>query len=134
VYWRNTVNRLGETPHKIENTFFSSLQVYKNENALLQDLKKIYDINYDGLNKVRNSRAVGATLPQWHPFEEWMETLLSHSIIGTPETCIKRIQEYMDIGVTHFIFRSVRSVPNLKKRQKNIKILYEEVINHIKTD
>lgn len=115
--------QLGRDPQEIEKTFFSSLDVYLNEDELLRDMKEIYGMSYGGRNQVRDL-----------PFEEWLENLQSRSIVGSPEMCIKRIREFKDLGVTNFIFRSVRPIPNLKKRRKNIKTLAEEVISQIKTD
>ena len=35
--------------------------------------------------------------------EQWLETLQTKNIVGTPEECVDRIREYVDPGVTYFI-------------------------------
>lgn len=116
--------KIGRYPKEIEKTYFTSLDVYRDENEFLQDMKAVYSmVDYDGRTQVKDVH-----------FEEWLDNLQSRVIVGTPESFLKRIYEFMDLGVTNFIFRSVRQMPNLKKRRENLQVLAEDVISQIRTD
>ena len=40
-------------------------------------------------------------------YETFQETMTATCILGTKESCLKRIQDYVDIGVDHFVFSIV---------------------------
>jgi alkanesulfonate monooxygenase SsuD/methylene tetrahydromethanopterin reductase-like flavin-dependent oxidoreductase (luciferase family) len=59
-------------------------------------------------------------------FNEWMKGAENFYIAGTPEDCIKRINQYINLGVQSFILK-FGDVPNTK----DMELFAEEVIPKI---
>ena len=75
---------------KIDKIFFSySAGIFTSSEEVQNKLKDRYEISVH-----RNHMSL----------ETFLQTNLSSSIMGTPEDCLQRIRQYVDVGVNYFIF------------------------------
>ncbi len=91
---RSHCTSVGRDYEKIEKSCVAFVNIQKTEQELVENLKPFYS---------RQKRDVA--------FEEWLAETRMHGITGTPDQCLKRMQEYMNLGVTYFIL-SFRDLPN----------------------
>jgi alkanesulfonate monooxygenase SsuD/methylene tetrahydromethanopterin reductase-like flavin-dependent oxidoreductase (luciferase family) len=115
--------QIGRNPKDIEKTCFASMDVHRDKEDFLQVMEEVYGKDYDG-------RPVTQSIP----FEEWLEKFKTRAVVGTPEECLKRIRELTDVGITYFIFRSARQIPNLKKMRESLQVFAEDVISQIRNN
>jgi alkanesulfonate monooxygenase SsuD/methylene tetrahydromethanopterin reductase-like flavin-dependent oxidoreductase (luciferase family) len=92
---------------------------------LLEAMKELY---HSGMDRRRRTRY------QELSFDEWLSQYRKRHLIGTPEECLKKIQQLMDIGVTYFIFsiRAARHIPDLVAGKESLRLLAENIINPLK--
>lgn len=57
--------------------------------------------------------------------EEYLKDLVGGITIGVPEKILKGINEYLDLGVTHFIFQFIGL------DEKSLKLFYSKVIEKV---
>ncbi len=116
-------SQIGRDYESIDKTYYSSMDLYDNEDDLLEAMKELY---HTGMER----------RPQYQgmSFEEWLDLYRTRHLIGTPEECLKKIRQLMDFGVTYFIFsiRAARRVPNLVERKESLRIFAEEIIKQLK--
>lgn len=79
---------LGRDYNSIEKTSSISVVIHSTREKYLQDMQKRYAIEGKPSS-----------------FEEWLKNAASTYVAGTPEECLKRIKEYVDLGITHFMIR-----------------------------
>ena len=107
--------QMGRDFQHIEKSFFSFLtDVYLSEEDLVKALRKAYS----------------AVTPYRKPdmaFEDWVNWTQARCIIGTSETCIKKLRELIDANVTHVIVK----FPDLLERRESLRLFKEEVITHL---
>jgi len=107
--------QMGRDFQRIEKSFFSFLtDVYLSEEDLVKALRKAYS----------------AVTPYRKPdlaFEDWVNWTQARYIIGTPETCIKKLRELIDANVTYVIVK----FPDLLERRESLRLFKEEVITHL---
>ena len=100
---------------RIEKSFFSFLtDVYLSEEDMVNALRRAYS----------------AVTPYRKPdlaFEDWVDWTQARYIIGTPETCIKKLRELIDANVTHVIVK----FQDLLERRESLRLFKEEVITHL---
>lgn len=60
------------------------------------------------------------------PFNDWLENKKANAVVGTPQECLRRIQEYLDLGVSLFIF-AFKDLPS----REGIQIFAREVMPSI---
>jgi F420-dependent oxidoreductase-like protein len=107
--------QMGRDFQQIEKSFFSFLtDVYLSEEDRVKALRKAYT----------------AVTPYRKPdmaFEDWVNWTQARYIIGTSETCIKKLRELIDANVTHVIVK----FPDLLERKESLRLFKEEVITHL---
>ena len=105
--------QIGRDFEEIEKSFGTACPtaIFHDEKELMQALKKMYKTDY---------RSQGTS------FENWATSARSRYLLGTPETCLKKIRDYMDLGVTHFI-KSID--PSTEKG--DIRLFAKEVMSKI---
>ncbi len=76
---------------------------------------------------------VRRTMKRWYrvqqsqmPFNDWLENKKVNAIAGTPQECLRRIQEYLDLGVSLFIL-AFKDLPS----REGIQIFAREVMPSI---
>ncbi len=57
------------------------------------------------------------------------EAVFDFSLSGSPKDCIKRIEQYIDAGVNHFIIHNFSTAP-----EWSYKVLTKEVIPYFRID
>ena len=57
--------------------------------------------------------------------EKYLKDLVGGITIGVPEKILKGINEYLDLGVTHFIFQFIGL------DEKSLKLFYSKVIKKV---
>ncbi|MDQ1279228.1 MAG: hypothetical protein QG670_488 [Thermoproteota archaeon] len=109
----------------IDKTYYSSMDIYNTEDELLRAMKEIYQTGLDQRIQLQNLS-----------FEEWLVAFRSRNMVGTPEECLKKMRQLVDIGVTYYTFsiRAARKAPNLTERRKSLRLFAEGVINQIKSE
>lgn len=114
---------IGRDYDSIDKTYYSSMDLYDNEDVLLEAMEELFHTGIE-----RSPRYQGMS------FEEWLEVYRARNLIGTPEECLKRIEQLMGFGVTYFIFsiRAARRVPNLMERKESLRLFAEEIIKPLK--
>ncbi|MCJ7634556.1 TIGR03560 family F420-dependent LLM class oxidoreductase [Candidatus Bathyarchaeota archaeon] len=57
-------------------------------------------------------------------FKQWFERLQTMNIVGTPDECVERIREYMDLGVGYFMltFLDLPSMHDMRLFAEQIKV------------
>ena len=70
---------------------------------------------------------VEAKIQKFKPADVKREDYVKNRIVGTPEECIKRIQEYVDIGFTYFIV----NFPDMTKAE-TLSLFADKVISKLK--
>jgi hypothetical protein len=95
------------------------MDVYRNENELFEDLKRIYGMDYDGRPQIRDIS-----------FDEWFDEYQSRLIVGTKEQCLEKIHNLMDLGVTYFIFKSVRQMVNYTRWRESLQNFSKEIMSN----
>jgi len=99
-----------------KSCFFTNVGVYPDEKELMQTMRRIYDME---------GRKVYDRMGGQITFLEWFKKVRDRSIIGSPEQCTARIQEYLDIGVRNFILRFVETE---KTMGRQLRIFMDKVI------
>lgn len=79
---------IGRNPHEIEKTLWSQVVISEDNCEIKRQLELIYK----------------ASKPH-EDFQEWTQKLIENNIIGSPEQCIDKVQEYEDLGVSLIIMR-----------------------------
>ncbi|MFA5364341.1 MAG: TIGR03560 family F420-dependent LLM class oxidoreductase [Candidatus Bathyarchaeia archaeon] len=51
----------------------------------------------------KNKNELNKLVPNWLPKGVELKEFMQTNFVGTPEDCIKQIQEYVDVGVTYFM-------------------------------
>jgi F420-dependent oxidoreductase-like protein len=117
--------KIGRDYDTIDKTYYSSMDLYLSEDALLEAMKELYST---GLEQRRRMQAQDLS------FDEWLDQYRARHLIGTPEECLKKVQRLRDTGVTYFIFsiRAARRVPNLVARKESLRLFAEHIINPLK--
>jgi alkanesulfonate monooxygenase SsuD/methylene tetrahydromethanopterin reductase-like flavin-dependent oxidoreductase (luciferase family) len=117
--------RIGRDYNSIDKTYYTSMDLYHTEDALIEAMKELYQY---GMERRRRSWD-----PNWS-FDEWLDIYRTKNLIGTPDECLDKIQQFIDIGVTYFIFsiRAARRVPNLVERKESLRLFAEHIINPLK--
>jgi len=116
--------KIGIDLNDIDKTYHTSMEIYTDENEFLQDMKKIYESGYYGRRPIEETS-----------FDEWLVRFQSRAIVGKSETCLERIKEMIDLGITYFIFSArglaLRRAPDLKRRNASLQRFADEVISQI---
>lgn len=122
---KNYCRRIKRDYESIDKTYYSQMDLYHNEDEMLQSMKGLYQSGIDQRVRMQNMS-----------FEEWLVSYRTRNLIGTPEECLKKILELKDVGVTYFIFaiRAGRQVPNLTARRESLRLFAEEIIKPLKND
>ena len=117
--------RIGRDYDSIDKTYYSSMDLYPTEDALIKAMKDLYQYGME--------RRLRSWDPNWS-FDEWLNFYQTNNLIGTPDECLDKIQKFMDIGVTYFIFsiRAARRVPNLVERKESLRLFAEHIIDPLK--
>ncbi len=57
-------------------------------------------------------------------FKQWFESLQTKNIVGTPDECVERIREYMDLGVGYFMltFLDLPSMHDMRLFAEQIRV------------
>jgi alkanesulfonate monooxygenase SsuD/methylene tetrahydromethanopterin reductase-like flavin-dependent oxidoreductase (luciferase family) len=119
----------------------SSIELYRQTLKILKRQCDQIERDCDELEKayygdlvVRNTHEeVMGVMKQWYsaqqsplPFTEWLENTQVNAVVGTPQKCLHRIQEYLDLGVSFFIF-AFKDLPS----RDSIRIFAREVMSSI---
>ena len=83
--------RIGRDYDNIDKTFYASMDVYQTEDALIEAMKELYQYGMD--------RRFRSWDTNWS-FDEWVDFYQTNNLIGTPDECLDKIRQFMDIGVT----------------------------------
>ncbi|MCJ7609266.1 hypothetical protein MUP00_06320, partial [Candidatus Bathyarchaeota archaeon] len=81
---------IGRRYDDIEKSFFARIKIASNREELRSFVERQYS---SGSLYFRTPTSL----------EQWLETLQTKNIVGTPEECVDRIREYTDLGVTYFM-------------------------------
>lgn len=94
-------NEIGRSFRDIEKTWFGFLTIAKNKQELRRKIE------------LQRPRPEDASYEAYKEYEK-----RTSNIVGTPEECMTRLQEYVDMGVTYFIpgwgFRATPSIEDLR--------------------
>jgi alkanesulfonate monooxygenase SsuD/methylene tetrahydromethanopterin reductase-like flavin-dependent oxidoreductase (luciferase family) len=108
--------------------------------ARLTKLRKICEEvgrDYDSIEKSwlgtviigKNSGEVEAKLRKYQPTTISAQRYVGPAIMGTPSDCIKKVQEYKDLGVTHFI----GWFPDIAEDESGARIFAEDVMSSFRS-
>jgi F420-dependent oxidoreductase-like protein len=81
-------SRIGRDYDSIEKTCSLSVIIHSTTQEYLDDMKRRYT----------QEGSPG-------PFEEWLKKAESTYVGGTPEQCLRKIEEYVRLGISHFVIR-----------------------------
>ena len=81
---------IGRNPDEIQKSWAGSILVARNSYELNERLKKYFEKRVEGLARAKEMGFVDYNLKP--------------SIFGTPEQVAEKIRDYVDVGVTHFMF------------------------------
>lgn len=111
--------KVGRDFREIEKScFFHSAGVYENDEELIKVMRKIYQ---------REDRRLYDRWSEQISFEAWLEEIRSRSVIGTPEECLTRINDFIDLGVTFFILRFVEPI----EKKESLRLFANKVIKKL---
>jgi alkanesulfonate monooxygenase SsuD/methylene tetrahydromethanopterin reductase-like flavin-dependent oxidoreductase (luciferase family) len=106
--------------------YVPSLELYKNKLNVLEthcsmvgrDFQEIEKSCWPGGQVViaRNRKELGAKIVREKPNSVALEDFERTSLIGTPDECVRKMQPYVDLGVTHFML-FFGDLPNLSSLQ-----------------
>ncbi|MDH5771322.1 MAG: TIGR03560 family F420-dependent LLM class oxidoreductase [Candidatus Bathyarchaeota archaeon] len=116
-------SEIGRDFDSIEKSTFSYLvSVYENEEELLHDMKRLYERELKrDVKDIYQKRTVPTT------FKNWFKDVRERSLLGTPEQCVTRMQEYIDLGVSYFMLRFLEPLG----KRNGLKIFAQEVMNKV---
>jgi len=103
---RSQCDQVGRSFDTLEKAHFGDIVVQTSQGKLRGTMKKWYHV-----------------LPSQLSFNEWLENKKTNAIIGTPQECLRRIREYVDLGVSLFIL-SFKDFPS----KEGIQIFAREVM------
>jgi len=114
-------SQIGRDYDSIEKTYYSSMDLYQSEAALLYSMKELYHTGLDRWRRMHD---------QDLSFDEWLSQYRARHLIGTPEECLKKIKRLMGIGVTYFIFsiRAARRIPDLVAGKESLRLFAEHIM------
>jgi F420-dependent oxidoreductase-like protein len=95
----------------IEKSFMGRIKISNNQRELRNFLEKLYST---GQLYFRTPTS----------FKEWFESLQTKNIVGTPDECLGRIREYMDLGVNYFMltFLDLPSMHDMRLFAEQIRV------------
>ena len=102
-------SRVGRDYDEIEKSWMGRAMVGTDPQQLRNKLKKLY-----------RSGQLRIIPPQ--PFDDWLDNIVERGLIGSPSQCLKKINEYADLGVTYFMitFLDSPSTDNMKLFSENV--------------
>jgi len=104
-------SKIGRNLREIEKSFFSDFaSIYANKKELTDDMLSAYNLT---------DRSV--------PFSDWLKTVRLKNILGTPEECLTRMRQYIDIGVTYFMLRFIDPL----RKKEALKLFVDEVVKKL---
>lgn len=118
--------------------YLPSLELYKHKlevlerhcNVVGRDLQKIEKSCWPGgqIFIALNRKELDEKVLQWKPKNVSLEDFKKFNLVGTPDECIQKIQQYMDIGVTHFML-FFGDLPSMR----GMRLFAEKVVKKIKS-
>jgi len=81
-----------------KSTLFNLVGVYQTEEETEDAWKAIWK---------REGKRFYTTQSEYVPFKKWLALMEDTNLMGTPEECLQRIEDYLEIGVTGFELRFV---------------------------
>lgn len=111
------------------NFLSGSPEYYRHKLEVLKRHCKQVGRNFDGIvktwsgdviivdNKIDLQSKIEANKPTNIPLKEY----LGQSIVGTPDMCIKKLESYIDLGITYFI-------PSLRTMKDDLQVFSEQVM------
>jgi alkanesulfonate monooxygenase SsuD/methylene tetrahydromethanopterin reductase-like flavin-dependent oxidoreductase (luciferase family) len=106
---RRQCDQIERDCEKLEKVYYGDLVVRNTPGELMDAMKRWYYAQQSPL-----------------PFTEWLENKQLNAVVGTPQNCLHRIQEYLDLGVSFFIF-AFKDLPS----RDSIRIFAREVMSSI---
>lgn len=95
-----------------------------------RDYDELEKAHYGDMVVRNNQEELKGAMKRWYcaqssrlPFTEWLENKKLEAIAGTPQECLHRIEEYLDLGVSLFIV-AFKDLPNMD----GIRIFASEVM------
>jgi len=97
-------NKIGRDFEEIKKSnLFNITGVYQNEDETKRAWESIWK---------REGKRFYTIQSGFIPFMEWLKQTEDRSLMGTPEDCVARMEEYIEIGVTSFELRFVDVMEN----------------------
>ncbi|MHA2394626.1 MAG: LLM class flavin-dependent oxidoreductase, partial [Promethearchaeota archaeon] len=79
---------IGREYDSIEKTNEVGVIIHRDRDEYLVDMKRRFEVNV----------GVGS-------FKDWLKSAEEAFIAGTPDECVNQLQEFVDVGVSHFMIR-----------------------------
>jgi len=115
---------IGRNPSEIRQSFVGEIIIGENKEEVRQKLEKAYD---SFMTTARHARRepidLYASRFRPTPIDEYSE----RRIVGTPEQCIEKIEQFVDLGVDHFILVFPEIVFFEVKELKSLELFMDEV-------
>jgi len=93
--------------------YLPSLELYKHKLDVLKSHCKAVGRDFQEIEKscwlggqifiAQNRKELDEKVLQWKPKNDSMKDFQKHSLIGTPDECRRKIQQYANLGVTYFM-------------------------------
>jgi len=114
-------DQIGRNYDEIEKSYhFHCVGAYLNNDDLIKAMRRAYERE----GKTIYARGREGGMPA--SFEDWFNDTQRHSLVGTPEECISKLQDYFEIGANYFVLRFIDF-----EKKESIRFFNEKVINKL---
>lgn len=107
-------NRVGRDFDELEKSHYGDVVIRSNQEELREEMKKWY---------LQRSERVVPLQKDDLPFEDWLGKTKNDAIVGTPRECLEKIEEYLNLGVTLFVF-AFKDLPSME----GVRLFAREII------
>lgn len=114
--------QIGRDYGEIEKSYhFHCVGAYLSDDDLIKAMRRAYERE----GKMIYGRGREGGIPA--SFEDWFNDTQRRSLVGTPEECISKLQDYFEIGANYFMLRFI----DFPEKKDSLRFFNEEVVNNL---